>query len=67
MRFGIGTPASPFPNPVIQALGTKTPAGSRQRHEEGIGLDVVEHMKGAIAGVLGAFDKGIRARARELR
>jgi len=24
-------------------------------------------MKGAIAGVLGAFDKGIRARARELR
>jgi hypothetical protein len=52
---------------VIQALVPKIPAGSCQRHKEGIGLDVVEHMKGAIAGVLGAFDKGIRARARELR
>jgi hypothetical protein len=67
MRLGVRPPASALSNPVIEALICDVAAGSGYPDEEGVRFDVVEHMKGAAARVLGTPDKGIGVRARNLR
>jgi hypothetical protein len=59
MRLGVRPPASALSNPVIEALIWDVSAGTGYPDEEGVRLDVVKHMKGAAARVLGTPDKRI--------